>query len=94
VQSIQYRGGGYPLPSLIILGMVNQNTPQENAGTFIGEGNIGGWDANMKINQGHGGFYGVGNVTPLWANINVDNLEAVDGVINDQDVKPTFGLDA
>ncbi|GGJ10623.1 hypothetical protein GCM10010885_19780 [Alicyclobacillus cellulosilyticus] len=81
------------MPSLIVLGVINQNTPQENAGTFVGEGNFGGWDANMKINQGHGGYYGAFNITPLWVNINVDNLELVDGAIADQDVKPTMSFD-
>lgn len=81
------------MPSLIILGMVSQNTPQQNAGTFIGEGNIGGWDANMKLNQGQGGTFGFFNLTPVWVNINVDNLEGFDGVINDQDFKPTVALD-
>jgi hypothetical protein len=47
--------GGCSVPSLMIFGVINQNTPQENAGTFIGEANFGGWDANMKANQGHGG---------------------------------------
>ena len=79
--------------SLIILGIVNQNTPQENAGLFVGEGNMGGWDANMKINQGHGGYYGSFNLTPGWINLNIDNLEGIDGLINDQDLKVTIALD-
>ena len=78
---------------LIVIGAVNQNTPQENAGTFIGEGNLGGWDANMKINQGHGGYYGFFNITPAWVNMNIDNMELVDGMVNDQDFKPLMGLD-
>lgn len=82
------------MPSLILIGVANQNTPQENAGIFLGEGNMGGWDANMKINQGHGGFYGFFNVTPGWININLDNLEGIDGMINDQDVKASTALDA
>ncbi|QSO48626.1 hypothetical protein [Alicyclobacillus mengziensis] len=81
------------MPCLIVIGAVNQNTPQENAGTFIGEGNLGGWDANMKINQGHGGYYGFFNFTPAWVNMNIDNMELVDGMVNDQDFKPLMGLD-
>lgn len=80
------------MPCLIIVGMVNQNTPQQNAGIFVGEGNLGGWDANMKLNQGHGGYFGFFNFTPAWANIIVDNMEIVDGVINDQDLKPKMGI--
>ncbi|MCL6600497.1 MAG: hypothetical protein K6T81_17450 [Alicyclobacillus macrosporangiidus] len=81
------------MPSLIVFGVINQNTPQQNAGLFIGEGNLGGWDANIKQNQGRAGIFGWFNVTPMWANINVDNLEIADGVIMDQDVKPTIGVD-
>lgn len=81
------------MPSIIVIGVTNSNTPQENAGIFIGEGNMGAWDANMKENQGHGGNYGYFNITPGWLNINIDNLEGVDGLINDQDIKPLMGAD-
>lgn len=81
------------MPCLIVLGTVSQNTPQENGGIFIGEGNLGGWDANMKINQGHGGYYGFFNFTPAWVNMNVDNMEVIDGIMNDQDVKLNMAVD-
>ncbi|GMA49845.1 hypothetical protein GCM10025857_12020 [Alicyclobacillus contaminans] len=81
------------MPSLIVLGMVNQNSPQQNAGLFLGEGNIGGWDSNYKLNQGHGSTFGVGNVAPAWLSVNVDNLEVFDGVMNDQDLKVTMAVD-
>lgn len=76
------------MPSVILIGAVNSNTPQQNTGMFIGEYNFGGWDANMKLNQGHGGLYGFFNVIPLQLNLNLDNMEMIDGVINDQDIKP------
>lgn len=79
------------MPSLIILGAINSNTPQQNAGVFIGEFNYGGWDANMKLNQGHGGLYGSFNVIPAQLNLNIDNMEGIDGAINDQDLEPVFG---
>lgn len=84
------RKGGLAIPSLIAFGVINQNTPQQNAGLFLGEGNIGGWDANMKLSQGHGGSYGFFNLYPLQVNILFDNLEVIDGMINDPDFKPTM----
>ncbi|MCF8567596.1 hypothetical protein LLE49_23015 [Alicyclobacillus tolerans] len=75
------------MPSLIVFGAINQNTPQQNAGLFIGEGNIGGWDANMKLAQGHGGTFGFFNAYPVQVNIHFDNFQLVDGVMNDNDVK-------
>lgn len=78
------------MPSLIVFGVINQNTPQQNAGLFVGEGNIGGWDANMKLSQGHGGLYGYFNMMPFQVNILFDNFEGVDGVMNDSDVKSSI----
>ncbi|QSO48264.1 hypothetical protein [Alicyclobacillus mengziensis] len=82
------------MPSFIAFGMINQNTPQENAGIFMGEGNIGGWDANMKLSQGHGGLYGYFNALPMQVNILFDNFEGIDGAINDADVKSSVVANA
>lgn len=76
------------MPSIIIMGTVAQNTPQQNAALFMGEGNIGGWDANMKLAQGHGALYGFFNFMPLQFNLLFDNFELIDGIMNDQDFKP------
>ncbi|GGJ10613.1 hypothetical protein GCM10010885_19770 [Alicyclobacillus cellulosilyticus] len=75
------------MPSIIICGALNSNTPQQNAGAFFGEFNFGGWDANIKLNQGHGGLYGFFNLIPAQLNVNLDNLELIDGAILDQDLK-------
>jgi len=79
-------------PELIILGVINQNVPVDNAGLFIGEGNIGGWDSNVKANHANGGTVGFFNVQLDFVNINIDNVHVFDGVINDQDYKFTCGL--
>lgn len=79
------------MASIIIVGVLNSNTPQQNAGVFVGEFNYSGWDANIKLNQAHGGLYGFFNIIPAQFNLNVDNLEAIDGMINDQDLKPLLG---
>jgi hypothetical protein len=78
------------MPSLINLGALNVNTPQQNASVIVGESIITGMDANMKFNAGRSGQYGffctyVGNFSK-----NIDSLEIADGNINDQDVKPNF----
>ena len=80
------------MPSFIAFGVVNQNAPAINAALFMGEGNVGGWDANLKFNAGRSGIFGFFNNIALWTNINIDNMEVIDGAINDQDLKPTFGL--
>ncbi len=79
------------MSSVILIGAVNTNTPQQNAGVFLGEFNFSGWDANIKLNQAHGGLYGFFNIIPVQYNLNLDNMEIIDGVINDQDIKPLAG---
>jgi len=46
------------MPSVILLGSLLMNTPQQNAGAFVGEYNFAGWDANRKMSQAHGGEFG------------------------------------
>ncbi|GMA57667.1 hypothetical protein C7445_10356 [Alicyclobacillus sacchari] len=77
------------MPCVILVGVFNTNTPQQNAGSFFGEYNVGGWDANMKLCQGHGGLYGFFNWHPVQVNVNFDNFELIDGAINDADLKPS-----
>lgn len=79
------------MPTLIAFGMINTNTPQQNAGVLVGEINSGGWDANAKINQGHGPLFGFFNIVMMQFSANIDNLEVLDGVIFDQDFKPMAG---
>jgi len=79
------------VPVLAIIGMINDETPQQNAnGVLVGQFNSSGWDANMKFNTAQGGNFGVLSVQFSGGNINFDNLELVDGVINDQDLKPAY----
>ncbi len=82
------------MPSLVYFGIINQNTPQQNAGIFLGEGNIGGWDANIKLSQGHGGTYGFFNMFPAQFNLIFDNFEVIDGAIIDPDVKASIVANA
>ncbi|MCL6454726.1 MAG: hypothetical protein K6T78_14060 [Alicyclobacillus sp.] len=76
---------------VILVGAFNSNTPQQNAGSFFGEWNLSGWDANMKMSLGHGGTFGAFNSYPINFNLNLDNFEVVDGAINDPDFKPEAG---
>ncbi|KRW92257.1 hypothetical protein SD51_04190 [Alicyclobacillus tengchongensis] len=82
------------MPSVIFVGVFNTNTPQQNAGSFCGEYNVGVWYANMKLAQGHGGTYGAFNAFPIQLNVLFDNFEGIDGVINDPDVKPELSANA
>lgn len=75
------------MPSIINIGYVNINTPQQNAGAFFGETVIAGWDANQKYNAAHGGLYGYLNATGNNFNYIMDGYEMIDGAINDNDMK-------
>ncbi|MCF8568075.1 hypothetical protein LLE49_25450 [Alicyclobacillus tolerans] len=77
------------MPALILSGSINTNTPQQNAGVFIGQINIGGWDANQKYSAAKAGHYGFFNLdTSL--NVLNDSFEFIDSMINDQDVKNNY----
>ncbi|WP_223587958.1 hypothetical protein [Neobacillus bataviensis] len=82
------------MPSVINLGMLNVNSQQPSAAIFIGESVVTGMDANRKYNLGIGGIYGSLNaVTGNLVN-NADSFEVMDGVIFDQDFKPSIGGNA
>lgn len=78
------------MPSLINLGMLNVNTPQQNSSVFLGESIVTGMDANMKFNAGRSGQYGFYCVDMYNFNLNVDSMEFADGNIFDQDLKPNL----
>ncbi|WP_376738331.1 hypothetical protein [Alicyclobacillus mali (ex Roth et al. 2021)] len=71
---------------LILSGVLNTMTPQQNAGVFLGQINIGGWDANQKYGAGKALDAGVFNVL-ISTNTLFDSFEVLDGVIHDQDLK-------
>jgi len=80
------------VPTVIAFQAILSNTPQQNAGIFIGEINIGGWDAHVKSNAAQAAVLGSHNVHWLTRNLNVDSYELFDGLILDQDFKPTWGI--
>ncbi|KPV43088.1 hypothetical protein [Alicyclobacillus ferrooxydans] len=82
------------MPAFILSGAITVNTPQQNGAVFVGQNSVGGWDANMKFNTAHGGNFGVFSVQMSALNVMLDNLEVIDGMINDQDLKisPTLEI--
>jgi len=80
------------MPSIVNTGVINVNTPQQNANVMIGEMVITGQDANMKFNVALGGTFGFFNVVGGNVNTMLDNLEFADGNIFDQDLKPDIGI--
>ena len=82
------------MPSLILINAVLMDAPNQNAGLFLGEGNVGGWDANRKMSQAYSGVYGFFNLLPAHVNINLDNFEFIDGAINDSDWKLNLNSNA
>jgi hypothetical protein len=67
--------------------MINVNTPQQNAAVFVGQNAAGGWDANMKFNTAQGGNFGIMSLQLDGMNIMLDNMEFIDGIVNDMDIK-------
>lgn len=80
------------MPSIINLGAMNVNTPQQNSSIFLGESVVTGMDANMKFNVGRSGEYGFFRTVIGNANINIDSYEVADGNMVDNDIKTnSFG---
>lgn len=79
------------MPSFIISGPIFANNPQQNASTSLGQTNMNGWDANMKFNAATGATFGFFNVVMTVSTL-FDNLEMIDGAINDSDLKPTWNV--
>lgn len=82
------------MPSVINLGIMNVNSQQPSAAIFVGESVVTGMDANRKYNLGIGGTYGIGNIVSGNLVNNADSFEVMDGVIFDQDFKPSIGGNA
>lgn len=83
--------GGTNVPVLAVIGVLNSHTPQQNSnGVLVGQFNSSGWDANMKMNLGQGGNFGIFSVSMAVVNLTLDNFELIDGVINDPDLKPAL----
>lgn len=80
------------MPAFIAFGMINSNTPQQNSGIFIGEINITGWDANQKMNLGHGAIFGAFHIESAIVATTFDGFELVDAMINDQDLKASWNV--
>jgi hypothetical protein len=70
---------------------MNINSPQPNSAIFVGESVVTGMDGNRKYNLGFGGQYGFLNVITGNISNNVDSFEVIDGVIFDNDFKPSIG---
>lgn len=70
---------------------INVNVSSQNAGVFVGDIRIPGWDSNQKVNSAHAAIYGFSNLEATTVNVTVDSQELVDGMINDQDIKPVWG---
>ncbi|MCF8565468.1 hypothetical protein LLE49_12150 [Alicyclobacillus tolerans] len=78
------------MPVLVAFGVINSNSPNQNAGVFIGQNSITGWDANQKINVGHGASFGWFNYTFGGYNVTFDNFEYSDGAMYDMDNKVSW----
>jgi hypothetical protein len=77
------------VPLILNLGVLNVNSPQPSSAFVIGESIINGMDANRKQNLNLGGMYGFANAVTGNVNNILDSFEMVDGVIFDQDIKPS-----
>lgn len=80
------------MANLISIGAVNVNIVQQNAGVFMGQVNVSGWDSHQKLNLGHGALFGVYNWSIGNFNRTFDGLEVMDGIMMDQDIKAQFAI--
>ena len=76
------------MPAFVFIVNFQSNTPQQNAGTFIGQINNGSWDANMKLQGAKTGNFDVLSLNIQPFNFLYDSFEFIDGVVNTQDVSP------
>ncbi|WP_258112248.1 hypothetical protein [Alicyclobacillus sp. SP_1] len=79
------------MPCFITFRTININAPSQNAGAFVGEVTIPGWDANSKSNYGHAAIHGFSNFEAATVNVTMDGQEFVDSAIADSDFKPVWG---
>lgn len=85
VHMVQYRNQ-HPNIANVGFQSVNVATAMQNAGVFIGQTHMTGWDTHQKINYGQGPQYGEGNQF-LWNSSFTYDPDNLDTWINDQDVK-------
>lgn len=78
------------MPVFVSFGVINSNSPNQNAGVFIGQNSITGWDANQKFNIGHGALFGWYNYSFGGYNVTFDNMEYIDAPILDMDNKASW----
>ena len=69
------------MPVFVSFGVINSNSPNQNAGVFIGQNSITGWDANQKFNIGHGAMFGWYNYSFGGYNVTFDNWEYMDSLV-------------
>lgn len=78
------------MASIVNVGILNINSPQPSSAIFVGEGIVNGMDANRKYNLNSGGTYGINTINAGNINNVADSFEIIDGVIFDQDIKPSI----
>ncbi|GGJ10650.1 hypothetical protein GCM10010885_19830 [Alicyclobacillus cellulosilyticus] len=78
----------YRSPPVTHIGLhaLNVNMMQQNAGVFVGDADINGWDQHQKTNKGHGDTYGHHNGQVRNVQVNFDP-DVVDTPVADQDMK-------
>ncbi len=76
------------MPAFIFTGPIFVDTPQQNSiGITQGMNSQSNYDANMKFNTAQGGNFGFMSINITAGSLMIDNLEALDGNINEQDIK-------
>lgn len=75
------------MATFISFGVIYSNSPNQNAGIFVGQTSITGMDANQKFNVGHGATFGQYNYLHGSHNLVMDGFEYIDGLMNDMDNK-------
>ncbi|GMA55582.1 hypothetical protein C7445_102181 [Alicyclobacillus sacchari] len=75
-----------PMETHVAFQGMNISSMQQNAGVFVGDSRITGWDQHQKTNKATGDVYGDHNEEVCNVNINFDT-DVIDAFIRDDDVK-------
>ncbi|OCA85079.1 hypothetical protein [Pseudobacillus wudalianchiensis] len=69
------------------LGSINVNSQNTNSAISIGENQLPGWAAHRKVNNGMG--FQAGNVFNAGNTMGVNDPDAIDGMMNNQNISPS-----
>lgn len=75
------------MPLAFTVGAINVNSQNTNSVIAVGENQLPGWAAHRKVNNGIGFF--AGNVLNTANAACINDPDAIDGMMNNQNISPS-----